>query len=260
MTTTKIAQQGIEKHSALLLHKRSSGQRLFVAMLCLLLSSACAVKHVDYTNADDPWEGYNRNMFSINEGVYSVSLRPAAKIYNHMPDFIRHRLTHFFANIDDIPNAIHGVLQADPNAAGSSVGRFLVNTTIGILGMFDPATKMGLRKYDKDFGQTLGVWGVPAGPYFVVPLIGPSSVRDFPGRIVDFLLSPINLIENRQWRLTVQAIQITDEYAGFQDQEETLREILPDFYSTMKNYYLNKRRMMVQQNGEIDTQLYEDSL
>ena len=262
MKAEETSQHNEKKHDLSLLHAagKAVSYRLFTVLLCLLLSSGCAVKHVEYTDVNDPWEGYNRNMFAFNEGVYSASLRPAARLYNHIPGFIRHRLTHFFSNIDDVPNAINGILQADSQAAGSSIARFLVNTTVGILGMFDPATHMGIRKYDKDFGETLGVWGFPSGPYFVAPLLGPSSVRDFPGRIVDFFLSPINLIEDNQVRLVVRGIQITDEYAKFLDTEETIRKIMPDFYSAMKNYYLSKRRMLIQGNGEVDTQLYEESL
>ena len=240
---------------------RMRSLRLFASLLCLLLASACAVKHDPaYFDAQDPWEGYNRSMFAFNEGVYSASLRPAARLYNNIPDPIRQRVSNFFSNIDDVPNAINGVLQADPEAAGASVARFLVNTTIGILGMFDPATRMGLRKHDKDFGETLGIWGVPSGPYLVAPLLGPSSMRDFPGRVVDIFLSPINLVSDTQVRMVVRGIQVTDEYAGFLDQEEVVRKIMPDFYRSMKNFYLSKRRLLIEGDSEVDTQFYEESL
>lgn len=254
------SKQGDKKNLLLSSPARTSGVRLLAVLLCLFFTSACAVKHAEYTDAYDPWEGYNRNMFAFNEGVYSASLRPAARVYNLIPDAIRNRVSHFFSNLGDVPNTVNAVLQADSEAAATSLARFLINSTVGILGLFDPASGMGLRKYDKDFGETLGVWGASSGPYFVVPLLGPSSVRDFPGRVVDFFLSPINFIGDTETQLILRAVQITDEYAGLLEQEEALRKIMPDFYSTMRNYYLSKRRMLIEGNGEVDTEFYEQNL
>lgn len=134
----------------------------------------------------DPWEGFNRGVYWFNAEFDERIFLPLADGYRTwVPEPLRDRVHHFFDNLGEIRNAANGLLQARPEVAGRAVMRFAVNSTIGILGLFDVAGAAGLTEQDEDFGQTLGWWGVPPGPYLVLPLLGPSSLRDAFGLAVD---------------------------------------------------------------------------
>ena len=135
----------------------------------------------------DPWEGFNRTMFRFNYRFDKYIFLPVVNGYQAItPDFMERGIHNFFLNINDIRTFIHSVLQASPTKTVQTTGRFVVNSTLGLLGFFDVATKFNIPKHDEDFGQTLGYWGVGNGPFLVLPILGPSNVRDGVGKGVDF--------------------------------------------------------------------------
>jgi phospholipid-binding lipoprotein MlaA len=158
--------------------------RLALALVLAALATGCATTGRGETSAKDPWEGLNRGTFALNEGL-DVVLKPVAKGYDFvMPGFAKEGVNNFFANLDDIPTGLNNMLQGKPGQGFADLGRFVVNTTLGVFGLWDVATPMGLEKHEEDFGQTLAVWGVNSGPYLVLPLFGPSNLRDGPARVV----------------------------------------------------------------------------
>lgn len=143
----------------------------------------------------DPWQGLNRNLFGIHQAVDHAVLGPVARGYRAVtPRPLRTGVVNFLRNLKAPVVFANDVLQGEVNRAGSTAGRFAINTTIGIGGIFDPAESMGLEHHDEDFGQTLAVWGMPSGPYLFVPLLGPSTVRDSAGRIVDVAFDPLTWV------------------------------------------------------------------
>lgn len=144
----------------------------------------------------DPWEGFNRDMFAVHESVDQAVLEPVARGYRAVtPRPVRRGVLNFLRNLRAPVIFVNDVLQGEVGRAGTTAARFGVNTTIGIAGVFDPATSMGLERHDEDFGQTLAVWGVDSGPYVFVPLLGPTTVRDGAGRLVDIALDPLTWAE-----------------------------------------------------------------
>lgn len=141
----------------------------------------------------DPWEGFNRTMFRFNYRFDKYIFLPVVNGYQTItPDFMEKGIHNFFLNIDDITTFINSILQASPSKALETTGRFAVNSTIGLLGFIDVATKFNMPKHDEDFGQTLGYWGVGNGPFLVIPILGPSNVRDGVGKGVDtYVMSEI---------------------------------------------------------------------
>ncbi len=138
---------------------------------------------------NDPWEGLNRRIFRFNSYADRFVLNPAVSAYEFIfPGFVRKGVSNFFTNLDNIQTVINQVLQFQPVPALQTTGRFVANTTVGIAGLFDPATPMGIPQHYEDFGQTLGTWGMKRGPYVVLPLFGPSFARDAGGKVVDSVI------------------------------------------------------------------------
>jgi phospholipid-binding lipoprotein MlaA len=146
---------------------------------------------------NDPWEGMNRSIYRFNSYADRYVLNPAVSVYRFVfPGFVRKGVSNFFTNLDNIQTVVNEIFQLHPVSALQTTGRFLINTTIGIAGVWDPATPIGLPQHYEDFGQTLGRWGVGDGPYLVLPLFGPSFVRDATGKVVDAQI--FNLIDPLQ--------------------------------------------------------------
>jgi len=144
----------------------------------------------------DPLEPLNRVVFSFNNGVDSVLVRPAARVYRWvMPDFAEQGVRNVFANLGEVRNASNNLLQGKWQRTAAATGRFAINSTVGVVGLFDVATRVGIEPVPEDFGQTLGYWGLGQGPYLVLPVLGPSSLRDGTGRAVDFWQDPLLYVE-----------------------------------------------------------------
>ena len=203
-----------------------------------LLGCAAAPAQKD---SRDPWERMNRSTYKFNDKVDRAVLRPVAHGYQKVtPSFVRTGISNFFDNLDYPVVIVNDLLQAKFLSAGKDTGRLLMNTTLGIGGLLDPASPAGLQKNNNDFGLTLGTWGVHKGPYFVLPFLGPSDVRDGLGRIPDSLMSPRNFINNSTARYSLWAVGLLDTRYRLISLEPALDSAY-DPYLFMKNAYLQRR-------------------
>jgi len=159
---------------------------------CLIIISGCASKQtIEQGDVLDPFEPVNRSIYRFNELADKYVARPVAKGYQFIaPSVIRTGVTHFFDNLSYPVDIINAVLQGKFKQAGLDTSRLVINTTIGVLGFMDPATDVGLAKHDEDFGQTMGVWGIPDGPYIMVPFFGPRTIRSGVGDLADLYVNP----------------------------------------------------------------------
>lgn len=226
-------------------HLRNVGLMLLV----VVFGSACAS-----TTPGDPFESYNRSMYSFNQSVDNAILKPTATAYkNYVPEPIQLFTRNFFSNLDDVFVGINNFLQGKPVAALNDWTRVLLNTTFGFFGIADPATEMGWRKQREDFGQTLGVWGVPAGPFVVLPLLGPSSVRDTAGTVVDYAVDPTGYaiagnmrLEGRTaQRIGAAGLRLIDTRSRLLGVTDLLQAAALDEYSFVRDGYRQRRRSAV---------------
>jgi phospholipid-binding lipoprotein MlaA len=218
-------------------------------MVSIGLVAGCATtQQTERVAKIDPFESINRAVFTFNENADEYVIKPAAEAYQFvLPEFVRTGVTNFFSNIGDVFVAVNNLLQGKPGNAANDIGRFLVNSTIGILGLFDVATDAGLEKNKEDFGQTLGVWGVPSGPYVVLPLFGPSSVRDTAGLAVDlktdFILNSNQLNHDQKVGSTV--LRVVNQRANLLNASQLLEDAAFDKYSFLRDSYLQRRHNQV---------------
>lgn len=214
-------------------------------ILGMLLLGGCATSG-QAPDERDPLEGFNRGVHTFNQTFDETIGKPLAKGYQAAtPEPVDRGVTNFFDNLDDVVIAINNLLQGKPGTAASDVGRFALNSTFGMLGFLDVATPVGLEKSEEDFGQTLGVWGVGPGPYLVVPFIGPSTVRDFGGFIVDINIDPVWDIDDPGARNAALAVQLIDQRADLLAATTVVEEAALDQYSFIRNAYLQRRNYLV---------------
>jgi len=211
--------------------------------------------------APDPWEGFNRAMFTFNDGLDRWVLEPVAKGYDVVtPDELQHCIRNFFWNLRVPIQGLNGLFQGKAVQSASDVGRFTVNTTIGLAGFLDPATYFGLDRHEEDFGQTLGVWGVPNGPYLVIPLLGPSTVRDTGGLAVDSLLTPTWYFLDAAVTVGSRVVDTVNTRAMVLEDVKRAREASFDFYSAVRSAYLQHRESLLHDRAgttrESDDTLY----
>ena len=217
-------------------------------LLTVLLTACASIQQTERVAKVDPFERVNRAVFSFNETADEYVIKPVAEAYRFvLPEFVRTGVTNFFSNINDVLIAANNLLQGKPSNAASDIGRFLVNSTIGILGLFDVATDMGLDKNREDFGQTLGVWGVADGPYMVLPFFGASNVRDTVGLVVDietdFMLNTNKLDSDE--KLAVNGLRVINRRADLLDAGQLLEDAAFDKYSFVRDGYIQRRRSQV---------------
>lgn len=198
---------------------------------------------------EDPWEGVNRAVFRFNDTVDTYSLKPLAKGYQKVtPDVIETGIGNVFSNLGDVVVLANDLLQGKIRNAGIDTSRILFNTTFGVLGFFDVATRMGLPKNDEDLGQTLGVWGLGNGPYVVLPLLGPSTLRDAGGRVGDSFLGPYRYINDVPVRNTTLGVDVVDTRASLLSAEKM---ITGDKYIFIRNAYLQNREFRTR-DGQVE--------
>ncbi len=213
----------------------------FTSLLGVNASSFCSSIHAV--------SGMNElRYFSFNETADQYVIKPIAEGYKFiLPEFVRTGVTNFFSNINDVLIAANNLLQGKPGNAASDIGRFFVNSTIGVLGLFDVATDMGLDKNREDFGQTLGVWGIGDGPYVVLPFFGPSNVRDTVGFVVDvetdFMINTNKL--NSDEKIAINGLRIINRRADLLDAGQLLEDAAFDKYSFLRDGYLQRRRSQI---------------
>lgn len=203
----------------------------------------------------DPWEGFNRRVFAFNEFLDRNLLKPVAKGYQKVtPQFVDDGVSNVFNNLGEVPSFVNHLLQGRLPDAGLDGGRFAVNSTLGLVGLFDVASKMGIEQKSTDLGVTLGRWGVHSGPYLVLPFLGPSSVRDGVSRGGDYFLQPLNYLGDDTLRWTLRGTELVDVRADLLSVEEL---ITGDRYVFMRNLYL-KRRAFQLNAGELPPADFED--
>lgn len=197
-------------------------------------------------NPKDPIEGFNRAMFAFNEGLDKAVIRPAAQGYEFvLPQPIRTGVGNFFSNIADVLIGVNNLLQGKPAEAVNDEARFLVNTTIGLLGVLDVASTMGLEKHDEDFGQTFGRWGVGDGAYVVVPFFGPRTARDTVGLAFDIYTDPVANIHDVPVRNSLLATRVVSNRAELLKADKVIEEAALDKYSYVRDAYLQRRRSLI---------------
>ncbi|MDP2196161.1 MAG: VacJ family lipoprotein [Rhodocyclaceae bacterium] len=213
---------------------------LAVALVGLL--GGCATSG----NPKDPIEGFNRAMYGFNEAVDTVLIKPVAQGYDAvLPDPVRTGVTNFFGNIADLFIGVNNLFQGKPDQAASDLGRVLINSTIGILGLFDVATEAGLEKHEEDFGQTFGRWGVGNGAYVVLPIFGPRTVRDTAGLVLDMAADPVANVSSVPTRNTLLGLRLVDARADMLPADKVIEEAALDKYSYVRDGYLQRRRNLV---------------
>ncbi|MGE0829253.1 MAG: VacJ family lipoprotein [Hyphomonadaceae bacterium] len=205
----------------------------------------------------DPWEGMNRDLFAFHESIDRALLEPTARGYRAVtPNPVREGVGRFLRNLRGPQIFANDVLQGEVSRAGVTAGRFAINTTIGLLGIFDPASHMGLEPHTEDFGQTLGVWGVPAGPYIFVPLLGPTNVRDGVGAIVNLALDPLNYAQfdgDTEFMIVRTGMSALAARESVIDAVDNVRESSIDPYVTIRSTYGILRESAIR-NGLQDVQ------
>lgn len=223
------------------------GARLLLLALLVAASAGCATLPPDATPAQkaDPFEAWNRKVFDFNDDLDKAILKPIATLYADIfPPVVRRGVDNFYANLLDPWSAVNSLLQGKPFIALQSAFRFAVNSTFGILGLIDVAADMDIDRHPEDFGQTLGVWGVPTGPYLVLPFFGPSNVRDGIGFGVDAYLSPVSRSDVVPLRNSLAGLGFVETRAALLPAERVLQDAL-DRYLLVRDGYLQRRRNLV---------------
>lgn len=198
-------------------------------------------------NPKDPLEPWNRSMYEFNEVLDKAALKPVAKGYRTVvPPPVRGGVTNFFSNFRDVTVAVNNLLQLKIGNALSDVGRVVLNSTVGLFGVFDVATPLGLEKHNEDFGQTLGYWGVASGPYLVLPLLGPSTVRDSVGLVGDYFTDPeFYLFDSDALGWAVFGTRIVNLRANLLEAEEVFEQAAVDRYAFLRDAYLQRRLNLI---------------
>lgn len=227
---------------------------LMLIALCFIPFAARADDPVSVSR--DPWEGMNRKIFVFNDYVDRYALKPVARGYHWvLPQPVQDGISNVFDNLTEVRTVLNQALQGKPLLALSDTGRFLVNSTVGVVGIFDVATHIGLPQHDEDFGQTLGYWGVPAGPYFVLPLLGPSTVRDTGGLGGDLFANPVSEVDHVPTRNTVTGVGVVSKRADLLKSEEM---ITGDRYQFIRDAYLQHRDFLIH-DGKVKDSFGDDT-
>lgn len=221
----------------------------FIVFLCFFIALGFASAKAQETADVDPIEDFNRVIFTFNQGVDTVLIRPIAWGYKYiMPDYGEQRVSSFFSNLGEPVNFLNAGLQGDLDQAFYTFWRFMINSTVGLVGFYDQAQYAGLPYRKEDFGQTLGSWGADHGFYLVLPLLGPSSGRDGVGRLVDMFTDPFNYINDDAARIAITGGRIVETRAGLLEITDQFDASI-DPYATYRSAYL-QRRLDLLHNGK----------
>lgn len=214
---------------------------LLTSVLTFMLATS-AFAEEEQTN--DSFEGLNRKAFVFNETLDNALLKPVAKTYAAViPDPLERGILNVFSNLNEVTNILNDLLQAKFAHAGHDSGRFLINTTIGVGGLFDVAQRAGLEKSEgEDFGQTLATWGVSEGPYLMLPFVGPSTLRDAPSKIIDSFANPVAYMDHVSTRNSVRALDLLAMRADLLALDDV---ISGDRYLFVRDVYLQRREYLV---------------
>jgi phospholipid-binding lipoprotein MlaA len=227
--------------------------------VCVLIAiglSACVTLPANSRRApQDPWESWNRGVYKFNDRLDRAVAKPVARAYVRVvPQPMRTGVTNFFSNLETPTVLVNDALQGKLLAAANDLGRFALNTTVGIGGILDPATSAGLARNNEDFGQTLGKWGVHAGPFVELPILGPSDLRDAPARFVDSYTNPRQYIKNSWVKYGLYLPDLTDRRAALLPLDDTLKSVY-DPYAFVRDAYLERRAYLVSDGKVTDEPL-----
>ncbi len=219
-----------------------ASRRVALAALCALQLALAGCATVAGGDPRDPWEPYNRRMLRFNEALDARVVEPLAKGYRTVfPDPVRNGVSNFFGNLSDVWSAVNNLLQLKPLEFGQSVARVGINTTVGLLGVMDVASQMDIPRRREDFGQTLGHWGLGTGPYVMLPLFGPSTLRDTAVLPLDWRGDLVNATEGGV-RAPLTVVRIVDRRAALLGATEVMDSAVLDKYSFIRDAYLQRRR------------------
>lgn len=197
-------------------------------------------------NPRDPFEPLNRSVMQFNDGVDAVALKPLATVYRKiLPPLVRTGVNNFFSNLSDPWSSVNSALQFKFSDAAENIIRFGINTVFGLGGVLDIASELSIERHKEDFGQTLGRWGVPAGPYLVLPLLGPSTVRDTVALRLDFNVDPVHWVDPWQARYAFYILRAVDLRSNLLRAGDVLDEAALDKYSFFRDAYLQRRRATI---------------
>ncbi len=217
---------------------------LFVALCTAVVMGGCAT--VRTPNPDDPYERFNRTMFTFNDALDKTLLKPVAKGYDTItPQFVHTGVSNFFGNINDVWTGFNNMLQGKVGDGMSDWMRFAFNSTFGLLGVLDIASEAGLEKHDEDFGQTLAAWGAGEGPFLVLPFFGPRTTRDALGLPVDWVGDGVRYVHPAHSRNALIGLRLINTRANALGISKTLEEGTLDKYSFARDFYLQQRRHKV---------------
>jgi phospholipid-binding lipoprotein MlaA len=194
----------------------------------------------------DPYENLNRKVFVVNQVFDQVLLKPVARGYsNYAPNFVQTTIGNFFGNLADVWTAVNNFLQGKPREGIQDTGRVAVNTVFGVAGLADVATKLGFPKHQEDFGQTLGVWGVKPGPYVMLPLFGPSTMRDAVAKPLDLYADPVNLSTRADVEYSLRAMRLVDDRARLLPTTDMIEKVALDPYQFVRDAHFQQREARV---------------
>jgi phospholipid-binding lipoprotein MlaA len=225
--------------------------RFFCSTVLVLVVTGCATG--PHANPTDPLEPMNRSIYKFNDVVDNAVLKPVATGYkNVVPSPVRQGVTNFFSNIGDVWSMINHALQFEIAHAGKTAARLGINTIVGIGGLFDIATDAGINPPKADLGQTLGKWGIPSGPYVVIPILGPSSVRDGAGTVTATYYDPVNRVSDNATRNVLTGARIVDIRTQLLNATDAVDAIALDKYSFIRDVYLKRRQNMIKPQKSIN--------
>jgi phospholipid-binding lipoprotein MlaA len=229
--------------------------KFLVLLFAGLALTGCASAPSAKPDPRDPWERFNRSTFKFNDALDRAIARPVAKGYVKVtPKFIRTGVSNWFNNLDTVPTIINDALQGKFRMAGHDTARFLLNSTLGLGGLFDPASAAGLDYNEEDLGQTLGKWGVKSGPYLVLPILGPSTGRDAFSRLADTYMEPVWYLEDDSTRYLIRLVDLLDQRAGLLELDAQLERSY-DRYAFVRNAWLQRREYQVKDGNVEDESL-----
>ena len=214
--------------------------RIFLLIISIFFTS-CATNN----GGLDPFENVNRKVYNFNKKVDKYSTKPIAKTYSKVtPKFVQTGIKNFISNLDNLPTAANNLLQGNFNKSLEDMTSFSLNVLLGLGGLFDISSELGLVKHDEDFGQTLGIWGFKSGPYLMLPFLGPSTMRDLSGKVIDINTSGKNLLSQRSDRNNLRFIGLIDKRSQYLDFEKFLKMQF-DEYAFVRKSYLNRRQQKI---------------
>lgn len=239
--------------------KKNNILRGLSTSLCLsvLMLTGCASTSGSIVSKDDPYEEINRSIFYFNEGLDDYVGEPVSSAYDFItPDFVQTGIGNFFSNLKDINVALNNLMQGKLLDAGEDTGRFLLNTTVGLAGIFDVATEVGLEKHDEDFAQTLAVWGVPQGPYLVLPILGSATTRGVPGYVFDTATNPATYVP-----VPIRALEMLNLRAQASGALNVIDEgALDPYVFTRESFLQSRKHKITDGKSELNDDLDIDEL